>query len=470
MPRFYNTLSRSKEEFEPLEPGLVRIYSCGPTVYDYAHIGNFRAFVLADLFKRYLRYRGYEVRHVMNITDVDDKILGRLQQEGVSLEDFTGKYIRAFYEELDLLNVARADVYPRATEHVGEMIELVGALRERGLAYERDGSVYYSVARFPDYGRLARLDLSGMQNGISVDADEYDRDSIRDFVLWKARTAEDGEIYWDSPFGPGRPGWHLECSCMSMKYLGESFDVHTGGVDLVFPHHENEIAQSEGATGKPYVKYWLHNEFLNVDDEKMSKSLGNIHRLRDIAGEPEDFKAYRYMLVVNHYRTTMNFTAEGLAANKRALLRLTRLRRRLAAGAGEEDGPSWADPVARARAQFQQALDDDLNTPRAMAAVFGLVNEVERSLSQEALGGAGAGEVLEFLEEINRVLGIFYALEGEVARPDDLPPELSQLVEEREEARRQKDWGRADELRASLTEAGVEVRDTSAGTEWSWIE
>ena len=470
MLRIYNTLTRQKEEFSPLQAGKVRLYSCGPTVYDYAHIGNFRSFILADLLKRYLCYRGFEVFHVMNITDVEDKILRRLQEMAIPLEELTGKYVEIFFTELDALNVVRADLYPRATEHVEDMVQLICRLVEKGLAYERGGSVYFSISKFPDYGKLARLDVSGMQDGISVDADEYDRDHVRDFVLWKARGESDGEVFWDSPFGQGRPGWHLECSCMSMKYLGETFDIHTGGVDLIFPHHQNEIAQSEGATDKPFVRYWVHNEFLNVDDEKMSKSLDNFYRLQDIARAPEDIKAYRYMLVVNHYRNKMNFTFEALDAARNNLRRLSRLRERLGSVQAEGEGEGWEEQIGQARSLFHEHLDDDLNTPRAMAAVFEVVNRAEGALNQEVMDRQGSGVVLAFLEEINQVLGVFYRVEGETEKPTELPEELTRLIKEREEARARKDWAVADQLRDQLVAAGVEVKDTPSGTEWSWIE
>ena len=468
MLRLFNTLSRKKEDFKPAGDGKVRMYSCGPTVYDYAHIGNFRAFVLADLLKRYLRYRGFTVFHVMNITDVEDKIIDRLHREGLGLNELTSKYEEIFYAELTKLNVARADLYPRATEHVEEMVQLVSQLQEKGLAYEREGSVYFSINKFPKYGELANLDVDGIQDGISVDADEYDKDNARDFVLWKARVENDGEVYWESPFGQGRPGWHLECSCMSMKYLGQSFDIHTGGVDLIFPHHQNEIAQSEGATGKPFVRFWIHNEFLNINDEKMSKSLGNFYRLEDISEGPEDIKAYRYLLVTNHYRRKMNFTFELLAAAKNNLRRFARLQQRLSSVDQEGGQGDWVAQIASAREEFRQQLDDDLNTPAAMAAIWGLVNQVERALGKGGLGRVQAQSVLDFLAEINQVLGIFYELQDAAEKPARLPEELAKLLEDRDLARSEKNWAQADLLRDKLVQAGVEIKDSPTGTEWAW--
>lgn len=468
MLKLYNTSTREKEEFVPLEPGRVRVYSCGPTVHDYAHIGNFRAFLLADLLKRYLRFCGMEVFHVMNITDIDDKILRRVNAGGRSLGEFTQQYAEVFFADLKLLNIIPAEVYPRATDHIPEMVGLISRLLERGLAYQREGSVYFSISRFPEYGRFARLDTSGMRDGISVDSDEYDKDHIRDFALWKAWVESDGEVGWEAPFGRGRPGWHLECSCMSMKYLGETFDIHTGGVDLIFPHHQNEIAQSEGATGKPFVRYWVHNEFVNLNAEKMSKSQGNFYRLQDIGSSADDIRAYRYLVVTSHHRTVLNFTPETLESSKTALRRLTQLRQRLAQIDQDLPGGDWEDQVGRALADFRAHMDDDLNTPRAIASVFGLVNQAEKALNQGLLGRGGARAVLGFLEQIDQVLGIFYQVEGAQTRPAELPAELERLLRERQEARLAKNWKMSDELRAQLAAAGVVVKDTKEGYEWSW--
>ena len=466
--RFYNTATRALELFEPADPDRVRIYSCGPTVYDYAHIGNFRQFVMADLLKRYLRYRGFGVYHVMNITDVEDRIIARVRAEGKSIEDLTGKYTELFFEDVKRLNVVPADVYPRATDHVQEMIQLIQALIEKGLAYESNGSVYFRIGAFADYGNFARLDLSGLRQGARVDSDEYDKDNARDFVLWKAWVDEDGSVAWESPFGRGRPGWHLECSCMSMKYLGESFDIHTGGIDLIFPHHQNEIAQSEGATGKPLASYWLHNEFLTVDHKKMSKSLGNFYRLQDIADGADHVKAYRYLLISNHYGTRMNFTLEALNASASAHRRLTNLRTRLANVGEGETGNTFEPEVTAAREEFVRHMDDDLNTPRALASVFGLVNAAEKSLSERAISTLGAKAALGYLDEINEVLGIFYELDEEVPGADELPAHLAELLEQRADARARKDWSRSDELRDQLAQAGIELRDAPVGTTWAW--
>lgn len=468
MLKLYNTATREKEAFLPIEAGRAGIYSCGPTVHNYAHIGNFRAFLLADLLKRYLRFSGLEVVHVMNITDIDDKILRRISAEGRSLADLTRQYTEVFFQDLKSLNIDPADVYPRATDHIPEMVGMISQLLEQGLAYQREGSVYFSISRFAEYGRFARLDTTGMRDGASVDNDEYDKDHIRDFALWKAWVESDGEVCWEAPFGKGRPGWHLECSCMSMKYLGESFDIHTGGVDLIFPHHQNEIAQSEGTTGKPFVRYWVHNEFLNLNAEKMSKSQGNFYRLQDLGKSAEDIRAYRYLVVTSHHRTVLNFTLEALESSKTSLRRLTQLRERLLQMGGEQSDGDWQAKADRALAEFRTHMDDDLNTPRAIAAVFGLVNQAEKALNQGELSKGGAGVVLGFLEQVDQVLGIFYQVEQPPTHPAELPAELASLLKARQEARLAKDWKKSDELRDQLATAGVVVKDTKEGYEWTW--
>ena len=474
MLRLYDTATREKTPFEPLEKGRARIYTCGPTIWDYAHIGNFRSFIFADVLKRYLRYCGYDVHHVMNLTDVDDRIVQRLQEESVSLSEYTQRFAEAFFSDAASLNIEPADLYPRPSEHVAEMIDLINTLVERGVAYERDGSVYYSIARFPDYGRFARLDLSGMRDGARVDTDKYDKDNVRDFVLWKAWTEADGDVFWESPFGRGRPGWHLECSAMSMKYLGEVFDIHTGGVDLIFPHHQNEIAQSEGATGSPFVRRWMHNEFVNIDGEGMSKSEGNNLRLGDIGGADE-IEAYRYLAVTAHYRSTVNFTAEALDACKSALRRLRRLLSRLeAASIDGGEGPSaesadtvWDEVIERARTGFRDGMDDDLNTPKAMAALFGFVNEAERRLAAESLGSGAARAGVSYLDEVDAVLGLLRSRD-DGGQSRELPPELEELLQARERARDLKNWDEADRLRDQLAQAGIELRDSPTGSEWAW--
>ena len=473
MLTFFDTATRRKVPFEPIDPVQVRIYSCGPTIYDFAHIGNFRSFVFADVLKRYLEYRGFEVLHVMNLTDVDDRIAEQVQREGVSLREFTDRFAEGFFSDLKTLNVLPADYYPRATDHIVEMVDLIRALLDKGLAYRRDGSVYFSISKFPGYGEFARIDTAGMQDGARVDSDDYDKENVRDFVLWKGWTEEDGDVVWDSPFGRGRPGWHLECSAMSRKYLGEEFDIHTGGVDLVFPHHQNEIAQSEGASGKAPVRLWMHNEFLNIDGAKISKSLGNHIRLQDI-GSAAEVRGFRYLLATSHYRTLLNFSDAAVRSSMSAQQRLAKTRGRVQELADPGKGPAdstWQGRIAAAREGFEAGMDDDLNSPRAIAAVFGLVHDVERHLSDGDLKPENAGAILSFLDEINRVLGIFFEIPGEGdQKRADLPPELEALFRRRLQARETRDWNLADQLRDELGAAGVEVRDSREGSTWEWME
>ena len=464
---FYNTLTRAKEAFKEIEPGTVRFYSCGPTVYDFAHIWNFRAFLTYDLIKRYLRYRGYQVKHVMNITDVDDKTIRGALAEGVPLQAFTARYVQTFQEDMETLNILPADLCPRATEHIPDMVELAHRLIEDGYAYRRDGSVYFSIKRFPAYGELAHLDVSGMQVGASgVDTDEYGKEDVRDFVVWKAWQEEDGDVFWETDLGKGRPGWHLECSCMSMKYLGETVDIHAGGVDLVFPHHQNEVAQSEAATGKRFANYWLHNAFVNINNEKMSKSLGNFLTLRDIVKSPDDARGIRYFVVSSHYRTPLNFTMEVLDGAKNTLRRLNHFRDRLKEVADAGGGEDVAPLIEEARDGFVQHMDDDLNSPRAVASVFGLVNQVEDLLNNRRVDRQGAEQVNAFLEEIDQVLGVFYQLPDDEAVEADLPEELKALIAEREAARKARNWARADEIRDTFQDLGYTLEDTPEGTLW----
>ncbi len=465
MLRLFNTLTRTKEEFKPIRDDHVGLYSCGPTVYNHAHIGNLSTFVGVDLFKRYLQYRGYKVHHVMNLTDVDDKTIRASRQEGVPLGELTKRYTDGFMSDLERLNIRHADRYTAATEHIEEMIELIEALVEKGFAYESNGSLYYKIAAFEDYGKLARLDVVGMQDDVRVDNDEYAKETARDFALWKAWTEEDGDVFWESPWGNGRPGWHVECSAMSMKYLGETFDVHTGAVDLIFPHHQNEIAQSEAATGKRFVNYWLHREFLNVGGSKMAKSTGNIATLSEIGKTPADIKAFRYLVVATHYRTGLNFTEAVLDAAKNTLRHLANVLDRLQAVDGTEHSVSVAESIERTRIQFIEHMDDDLNAARAVADMFELVHEAEDWLMEEALNQATAKALYDFFQELNQVLGIFYTLPEEDGQ-DALPDETMELIRQREEARRNRDWNSADQLRDELLKQGVVVKDTPNGTEW----
>ncbi len=461
MLRLKNTLTRALEDFKPLEDNLVRMYACGPTVYDYGHIGNFRTFVAIDLLRRYLKYLGYEVRHVMNITDVEDKIIRGMLESGKSLAEYTEFYTEAFLDDLTTLSIERPELMPRATEHISEMIDIMNLLAERGHTYESEGSLYFSISSLPGYGKLSGLKLEGNLAGARVDVDEYEKADARDFVLWKASKAEH-EPRWDSPFGEGRPGWHLECSAMSMKYLGESFDIHCGGVDLIFPHHENEIAQSEGATGKPFVKTWFHAEFLLVEGEKMSKSKGNFYTIRQLIDQGYSAMAIRYLLLSVPYRTQLNFTLEGLRAAASSLERLKNFRRRVTDFEGASGSrPRVQDIIARTREGFESGMNDDLNTSGALAAVFDLVRDINIALDANEFGADDRQSVLGLLGRIDSVLGVLGEVQAEM-----LDPEIEAKIEERNAARRARDFARADQIRAELSECGIILEDTPQGTKW----
>jgi cysteinyl-tRNA synthetase len=464
MLRLRNTLTRALEEFRPLEDNQVRMYACGPTVYDYGHIGNFRTFVAVDVLRRYLKYLGYEVLHVMNITDVEDKIIRNMLQQGKSLKEYTEFYSEAFLQDCQSLNIERAEIIPRATDHIPEMIVIMNRLSARGYTYQSDGSLYFSINSFAGYGKLSGLKLEGNLAGARVDVDEYEKADARDFVLWKG-PKEAGEPQWDSPFGVGRPGWHLECSAMSMKYLGESFDIHAGGVDLIFPHHENEIAQSEGATGKPFVRTWFHAEFLLVEGEKMSKSKGNYYTVRDLIKQGFSPMAIRYLLVSVPYRTQLNFTLDGLRGAESATEKLRNFRRRVkeyqsAAGAHER----VTEIVAKARDAFEAGMNDDLNTSSALAALHDLRRDVNIAIDAGEFGADDRTAVLDFIERANAVLGVLGAEDEQVDA--QLVAEIDSLIDERNAARKNRDFKRADEIRHQLGERGILLEDTPQGTKW----
>ncbi|MBX7254716.1 MAG: cysteine--tRNA ligase [Candidatus Hydrogenedentes bacterium] len=456
--RYHNTLTRTKEVFTPLSPGEVRMYTCGPTVYNFAHIGNLRTFLFEDLLRRHLKYRGFKVTHVMNLTDVEDKIIRTCRETGESLKALTGRYTQAFFEDLDTLGIERAEHYPAATDHIAEMVDIIKTLREKGCTYEVDGSIYFRLSTFPHYGQLSKFDMQQLQTGASgrVDSDEYETEDARDFALWKAYDEDDGAVFWETEIGKGRPGWHIECSCMSMKYLGETFDIHCGGIDNMFPHHENEIAQSEAATGKPFVRYWLHSAHLFVEGKKMSKSLGNIYTLRDLVEKGHDPKAIRWALIQTHYRQPSNFTFDGLEAAGEALRRIRDFRIRLEEVRGE--GSDIEQEAANCELAFGEALDDDLNISGAIAAVFDFVREVNRILDKHELGAGGAQRALALLDRLDRVTGLFAA-----PAKAETPAWVLDLVKERQQARRDKDFKRADAIRGELTEKGWILEDTADG-------
>jgi cysteinyl-tRNA synthetase len=481
---FYNTLSGQVEDFVPLEGNKVRMYTCGLTVYDYGHIGNYRTFVFQDILRRYLRYRGYEVWQVMNLTDVDDNTIRGAQAAGISLAEYTEKFIKAFEVDRQLLNLETPEIIVRATEHVDDMVKLIQTLEAKGYAYRSDGSVYFSVRSFPAYGKLAQVDLAGLRPGARVDSDKYDKSDARDFVLWKA--AKEGEPYWETPLGPGRPGWHIECSAMSMKYLGETFDIHSGGIDLTFPHHENEIAQSEAATGKPFVRYWLHAEHLIVNGEKMSKSLGNFYTLRDLIGKGYRPTAIRYLLASVPYRKQLNFTFDSLHQAQHSIERLRNFRHRLTV----EKFPAGENRELPARAQaarqaFEDALDDNLNTAEALAAIFDLVRDANTAMDHGEFRGVDRPVFLDLLERWDRIFAVLEDTDHAklrqfgLADTRDASPaadallgegpsdeEIARWVAERDTARRRGDFARSDKIRADLLSAGVILEDTKAGTRW----
>lgn len=458
----YNTLTRTLEPFQPSREGEVRMYTCGPTVYHYVHIGNFRTFIFQDILRRWLVYRGYRLTHVMNITDVEDKIIAGARKAGMSIFDYTRQYEEAFLEDMRSLRIQKPEVMPRATEHIPEMVELVSRLEARGLTYVSEGSVYFRIDRFPEYGKLSQLDAASAGAGRSgrVDDDEYSKENPRDFVLWKA--AREGEQSWPSPWGPGRPGWHLECSAMSMKYLGESFDLHCGGVDLIFPHHENEIAQSEGATGHPFVRFWIHGAHLIVEGQKMSKSLGNFYTLRDLLGRGCKPVALRYLLSSVHYRKPLNFTFEGVEQAEAAIRRvndfLVRVRE---VSPTAPPTPQLTGRVETALRQFEAALDDDLNTSAALAAIFELIRDLNPALENRQVGGDTRGAVLETFKKFNQVFDVFQVEEESI--PDE---EVLRLIRERESARKERDFRRADLIRDHLAGLGILLEDTREGTRW----
>ncbi len=460
--QIFNTLTRQKELFTPIESGKVRMYTCGPTVYDYAHIGNFRAFLFEDLLKRWLEYRGFQVTHVMNLTDVDDKTIKGSQQQGKRLREYTDFYAEAFFEDTKALCIAPATVYPRATDHVAEMVALIKTLLQKEIAYRgEDGSIYFAISKFPSYGKLSHLRVAELQAGARVKQDEYAKEEAQDFALWKAWSCEDGEVFWETELGKGRPGWHIECSAMSMKYLGETFDIHCGGVDNMFPHHENEIAQSEAATGKPFVHYWMHNEHLLVEGKKMAKRLGNFYTLRDLLQKGIDPLAIRYLLLSTHYRQQFNFTFEGLTAAKSAIERLANLQRRLQDTNGSGSGEKVTLLMDKVQTCFGAAMDDDLNVSVALASLFDFVRDVNNLLDANALSREEAGRVYALIAGFDKVLGV-------IPKPaeETLPPEAAELIRKREEARKAKDWKSADALRQQLKAMGITIEDTAQGVRW----
>src|SRR5216684_2831836 len=454
--RFYNTLSQQVEEFRPQEDNVVRMYTCGPTVYDYAHIGNFRTFVFFDLLRRWLRERGYRLDHVMNITDVEDKIIRNALAEHKSLTDYTATYEKAFLEDCEALRLQPPERWARATEHIDEMAAAIGELTGKGYTYSSEGSVYFSIAKFPEYGRLSHNDFSAIRTGARVDVDTYDKADARDFVLWKA--PKNGEPFWETPIGPGRPGWHIECSVMAIRYLGQTLDIHAGGVDLIFPHHENEIAQSVSLTGKPFARYWLHSEFLLVDGQKMSKSLGNFHTLRDILSRGYPPEAVRYLLASVPHRKQLNFTFEGLKSAETSVDRLRNFKLRLE----QEKFPpgmneKMVERTAGAETQFSESLDADLNTAEALAAVFEYLRDANVAMDAGDFGETNATAALSFLDRFDRIFDVLRPSTQQVSLSD---AEIEARITARAQAKKARSFAEADRIRDELLAQGIILEDT----------
>jgi cysteinyl-tRNA synthetase len=462
--QLFNTLTRRKEDFTPLNPPRAGLYTCGPTVYDYVHIGNLRAFVFNDLLRRYLEYKGYTVTHVMNITDVEDRIIRKVRESGKSLKEVTEFYTSAFFQDLDDLNIERAHITPCATESIAEMITLIEKLLAKNYAYIGDDKcVYYSIKSFPDYGKLSHRRVGDQSTAVArVKSDDYDKADMADFALWKAWDEADGDVKWESPWGPGRPGWHIECSVMSMKHLGETFDIHCGGEDLVFPHHEDEIAQSEAATGKPFVRYWLHNAHLLVEGKKMSKRLGNYYTLRDLIAKGWTGREVRYVLLSAHYRDPLNFTMDGLQAARSALQRLDEFLSKLQGIAAMIPPKGQHYPFELAERdklvmEFNAALDDDLNISGALGVLFNSIRESNKQLKVGSVSLQQAEHFLNVWAILDEVLGFGMPTKSEV------PAEVRRLVEERQAARKAKNFKRSDEIRDQLSRLGWNVEDTPQG-------
>ena len=487
MIRFHNTLSGSVEAFVPLRPGEVKLYTCGPTVYDFPHIGNWRAYVFEDLLKRFLRFSGFEVTHVMNITDVDDKTIRGANGKGLKLEDYTRPFIEAFTRERDVLNILAADHYPRATAHIPEMVGIVRTLLDKGFAYEKDGSIYFSIAKFPAYGRLSKINLEDLRPGQRGDSDEYEKENVHDFALWKA--PKEGEPAWETELGPGRPGWHIECSAMSSRYLGPTFDIHCGGVDNIFPHHENEIAQSEAANGVKFVNYWLHCHHLVVNGEKMAKSKGNFYTLNDVLAKGYDPGEVRFLLLSTHYRKMLNFTFEALeqarAGRNRIRDFLVDLKDVKREGG---ENPQVSGLIEKAQAEFVAGLEDDLNISEALAALFSLIKSANVLKDKGKIAKGDAGKLMDYvllldskilaIEPTGGMLKVDSAqhdhqvdhLELKTDGPSNLDAYVRQKIGERQKARAEKNFKLADEIRKELLAQGILLEDTKDGVRWKIVQ
>ena len=460
--KFFNTMERRTMPFSSITPGEVGLYTCGPTVYNFAHIGNFRAYMFEDILKRTLEYFGYKVHQVMNLTDVDDKTIRDSRAAGLPLRTFTEKYKKAFFEDIKALNIEPAEIYPAATDHIPEMIQLIQVLMDKGFAYQaEDKCIYFSIDKFPAYGKLARIDRENPRAGVRINSDEYAKDSVADFALWKAWDENDGDVKWDSPWGPGRPGWHIECSAMSSKYLGNAFDIHTGGIDNMFPHHEDEIAQSEAASGKKWVNYWLHCEHLMLNGEKMSKSLGNFYTLRDLQNMGWSGREIRWVLVGAHYRKKLNFTFDALAQARETLNRFSSFFARMKTVNAAGDGSEIKAQIESSLEKFGNAMADDLNTAEALAQLFDLSREANRLADSGTLSAAGAAAVLEAFRQFDRILGCLDV--DKEPEAEEIPAEITALAEERAAARKAKNFAESDRLRDEIAKLGYVIKDAPGG-------
>ena len=460
MIKFYNTIDRKKVDFTPMVDGKISLYTCGPTVYNFAHIGNFRAYIFEDLLRRTLEFCDYEVLHVMNLTDIDDKTINKANLEKIPLKEFTDKYIAAFYEDVEALNILPAHHYPRATDFIDGMIDMIQDLESKGYTYTtEDGSVFFKISQYKDYGRLANLQVEDLLLGERVENDEYEKEEMRDFALWKSYKKEEGDIFWESPWGKGRPGWHIECSVMSTHYLGNHFDIHCGGVDNIFPHHENEIAQSCCATDEKFVNYWLHNEHLLVDNQKMSKSLGNFYTIRDLIEKGYTPQSIRYTLLSTHYRQKLNFTLDKLTNSQKSINKIKELKRRVKLITDDKiEGRDFKDESSKMILDFSNCLKNDLNISGALGEMFIWINLVFKELDADNVSFAGSLLIVEALESIDRVLGILES-ENNIEQGD----KIADLLEKRAEARRNKDWNFADKIREEIDALGYVVEDTDQG-------
>ncbi len=456
--KLYNTLTRKKEEFKPIKDKQVGMYTCGPTVYDYAHIGNFRAYMCSDILKRYLKYKGFKVEHVMNITDVEDKTIKAAIKEGISLKKYTKKFENAFFEDLDRLNIDKADIFPKATAHIKGMTSLIVKLLDKKAAYKSKDGIYFDISKFRDYGKLSKTKLKNLETGKRIKQDQYEKDQVQDFALWKFWDKEDYNVFWETEIGKGRPGWHIECSAMSVKYLGQPFDIHAGGIDLIFPHHENEIAQSEASIGKKFVNYWFHSEHLLVNGKKMSKSLGNYFTLRDLLNKGYNLKAIRYSLLSTHYRQQLNFTEEGIKAAQNSIERLNDFIIKLKAAKNKKNNPKIKKLIEQTKKHFEREMDDDLNISNALAVIFDFVKKVNTLIMKNKIGKEDANNVYDLMLEFDKILNVLDT------KKEKIPATIKELVQKREKARKGKNYEKADKIREEIKKKGYIIEDTEKGT------